>query len=276
MTLDDHALNALAIRVMTAQDRCGTLAPMSASASLDVPTSYVVADRVHRLRIAQGAVAAGRKIGFTNRNIWDEYGVHRPIWGWMYEHTLVHAREGRARIAIERFAEPKIEPEIVFHFASIPSPDAGAHELLACVDWIAHGFEIVQSHYPGWTFRVEDTIVDGGLHGALVLGEPVPVARLGGAVDLVEALAAFEIDVSRDARHVETGRGVNVLDSPLNALVHLNRLLMQSPHLAPLAAGELVTTGTLTSAYPLAAGERWSTSSRGLALPGLSLDIGPE
>jgi 2-oxo-3-hexenedioate decarboxylase len=273
MTLDDHALNELAIRVMTAQDRRGTLAPMSSDAPFDIPTSYAVADRVHRMRIAQGAVPVGRKIGFTNRNIWDEYGVHQPIWGWMYEHTLVHSRNGHARISIEHFAEPRIEPEIVFHFASAPLPDANVLELLGCIDWIAHGFEIVQSHYPDWKFLVEDTIADGGLHGALVLGEPVPVTRLGDTLVLVEALAKFEIDLARNAQRVETGRGANVLDSPLNALVHLCDALKQSPHLVPIEAEELITTGTLTAAYPLVSGEHWSTSLRGLALPGLSLAI---
>lgn len=273
MTLDDHALSELAIRVMTVQDRRSTLAPLSASTPLDVPMAYVVADRVHRLRLADGAVPVGRKIGFTNRNIWNEYGVHQPIWGWVYEHTLVHSRNGQARISIEPFVEPRIEPEIVFHFASAPSPDSSACELLACIDWIAHGLEIVQSHYPGWKFRVEDTIVDGGLHGALVLGAPVRVEHLGDA--LVEALSAFEIDLACNARPIETGRGSNVLDSPLNALGHLFGVLKRSPHLARIAAGEIVTTGTLTAAYPIAAGECWSTTFRGLALPGLALDIGP-
>jgi len=272
MTLDDQALNEFALRIMNAQDRGSPLAPVPPEAAIDVPTSYVVADRVHRMRIANGAVPVGRKIGFTNRNIWNDYGVHQPIWGWMYEHTVGRAPEGHARIVLERFTEPRIEPEIAFHFASTPPTDAGAHELLACIDWIAHGFEVVQSHYPGWKFRVEDTIVDGGLHGALVLGADVPVERLGEGGVLAQALAAFEIELARDARLVETGCGANVLDSPLNALVHLSRVLQRQPRLAPIAAGEVVTTGTLTAAYPLVPGERWSTRLRGLAVPGLTLE----
>lgn len=272
MTLGEEALDEFAARILRAQDRREPLSPLSPQSGIDIPTAYLVADHVHRMRLAEGAVAVGRKIGFTNRNIWVEYDVHQPIWGWMYAHTLITSSKGCARMAIDRFAEPKIEPEIVFHFAATPAADAGPQELLACVDWIAHGFEIVQSHYPGWKFRVEDTIVDGGLHGALVLGEPVPVNRLGGAAEVVDALAAFEIDLARNDRQVEAGSGRNVLDSPLNALRHLNRVLQQFPRGAPIAAGELVTTGTLTAAYPLLPGERWSTSLRGLELPGLVLD----
>jgi 2-oxo-3-hexenedioate decarboxylase len=34
----------------------------------------------------------------------------------------------------------------------------------------------------------------------------------------------------------------------------------------PLAAGEIVTTGTLTRAFPVAAGEEWTTQLTGIPL----------
>jgi hypothetical protein len=37
----------------------------------------------------------------------------------------------------------------------------------------------------------------------------------------------------------------------------------------PLAAGEIVTTGTLTRALPVSAGETWRTELTGVALDGL-------
>ncbi|MNN96763.1 hypothetical protein D3C81_2157980 [compost metagenome] len=38
-----------------------------------------------------------------------------------------------------------------------------------------------------------------------------------------------------------------------------------------IQAGELVTTGTLTRAYPVHAGETWSTELDGLSLPGMRI-----
>jgi len=267
----DDILFDLAHRIRHAQDNHSELVPSTAQTSIDIASAYAIADRVHRMRLADGAIAAGRKIGFTNRNIWDEYGVRQPIWGWMYEYTLFRAVNGRARLAPGVYVEPRIEPEIVFHFASAPPRRASAKELLACIDWMAHGFEIVQSHFPDWKFQVADTIMDGGLHGALVLGEPVPVVRLG--QHLPDTLTAFEIDLACNGEHRETGRGTNVLDSPLNALAHLASILADTPHAEPITAGEIVTTGTLTAAYPVRPGERWHTALRGLALPGLTLDL---
>ena len=37
----------------------------------------------------------------------------------------------------------------------------------------------------------------------------------------------------------------------------------------PLAAGEIVTTGTLTRAFPISVGETWATELRGVALTGI-------
>jgi 2-keto-4-pentenoate hydratase len=51
-------------------------------------------------------------------------------------------------------------------FYTSPDPP-GAN---ACIDWIAHGIEIVQSHFPGWKFQAADTIADWALHGRSFLG----------------------------------------------------------------------------------------------------------
>jgi len=41
----------------------------------------------------------------------------------------------------------------------------------------------------------------------------------------------------------------------------------------PLQANELITTGTLTAAFPLQAGETWRTEVQGIALPGLEVSF---
>ena len=70
---------------------------------------------------------------------------------------------------------------------------------------------------------------------------------------------------------MERGIGANVLDSPLFALAHLVELLAIQPEFAQLHAGEIVSTGTLTDAHPVAPGETWSTAFDGLPLPGLQI-----
>ena len=72
-------------------------------------------------------------------------------------------------------------------------------------------------------------------------------------------------------RVVDHGVGATVLDSPLNALAFLIEVLAKQPEAPPLAAGEIITTGVLTDAHPVAAGETWSTTFEGLPLAGLEV-----
>ena len=71
--------------------------------------AYEVATELRALRTARGEKPVGRKIGFTNRNIWPEYGVYEPIWGDMYD-TTVHVVAPGERVAVMHLPEPRIEP----------------------------------------------------------------------------------------------------------------------------------------------------------------------
>jgi 2-oxo-3-hexenedioate decarboxylase len=245
------------------------IAPLSDSdPSLDEDRAYAISHEIATRRIARGETPVGRKIGFTNRTIWPVYDVWAPIWGYVYDSTLHHARDGSARLAIGHLLQPRIEPEIQLHFAKTPPVTRDASEILACIDWIAHGFEIVQSPYADWKFRAVDTIAACGLHGALVVGEPVPVS---GIRECVRRLSSFTVTLSNQDRESVSGGGADVLDSPLLAYAHLADVLAAQTRFPPVQAGEIVTTGTLTAAMPVAPGETWSTSLDGIDLPGLQI-----
>jgi len=230
--------------------------------------AYRVTAAVRAKREARGERPLGRKIGFTNRTIWDEYGVHAPIWGHVYD-TTVHGLATPFPLA--GLSEPRIEPEIVFGLRSAPGPAMDEAALLACIDWVAHGFEIVQSVFPDWKFAPADTVAAGGLHGALLIGPRHSVGEDG--TDWLHCLSRFEIDLARDGTPADHGRAANVLDGPLSALRHLVGLLVHDPVNPPLAAGEIVTTGTLTRAFPVASGETWTTTLTGIPLEGASVSF---
>ena len=228
--------------------------------------AYRAMGRLCKLREAHGETVVGRKIGFTNRTIWAEYGVYAPMWGFMFAST-VRDLAACDTLSLAPFAEPRIEPEIVFGLARSPAPDMDEAALLGCIDWIAHGFEIVQSVFPGWKFAAADTVIVNGLHGALLIGPRRQAARR--TAQWLSTLASFEIDLFRDGAVVDRGHAANVLDGPLSALRHLVGLLACDPFNRPLDAGEIVTTGTLTRAFPIKPGETWSTMPHGVALDAL-------
>jgi 2-keto-4-pentenoate hydratase len=270
---DTPTLQTIAHTMRNAQDKAQTLAlPTSQHAVFSVAEAYAVAQYVQQERIASGARCVGRKIGFTNAKIWDRYNVHQPIWGPMYQHSVF---KQPAQFSLQGLLAPKIEPEIVLHFHKAPAPSADAAAILDCIDWVAHGFEIVQCHFADWQFKAADAIADGGLHGALLLGEAVPVATLGPT--LLEAMRTFRLDLFCDGTLIDSGTGANVLSSPLAAVAHLVQLLanqaQQGPHGVALQAGEMVTTGTVTAAFDVRVGQTWHTLVQGIGLPGLSVEF---
>ena len=231
---------------------------------LDADMGYRAMSRLHQHRLAIGWKPVGRKIGFTNRSIWPRYGVHQPIWGFVYDHTLIRAPEGRAEVPLEGLAQPRIEPEICFGLKSRPRPG----EALASIAWVAHLIEVVQCLHPGWKLRLADSTAANGLHGRLVIGPQVPLSRIP---DLAGLLPRVRVTLRKSGEAVDEGVGANVLDSPLAALEYLVRVLAAQPDAPPLEAGEVVSTGTLTDAHPVAAGETWSTELEGLPLPGMTV-----
>lgn len=267
-------LQDIAFRIRSAQIEVQQIEPFTSRIpAFDLPSAYAVAQLNHDARVSEGAVPVGRKIGFTNPDMWAIYGVQEPIWAYVYDQTVTRLAIAGGSCSVGRFAEPMIEPEIVFHFRSAPPVGADLSALLASIDWVAHAFEIVQSHYPGWKFQAADTVADCSLHGTLLLGEPVPVDRL--ASDPVAALESFSVALSRHGAVREVGTGANVLGSPLIALQHLITVLAKQPGCLPLQANEIVTTGTITTAQAVRPGESWQTTLQGIALPNLAVEFVP-
>jgi 2-oxo-3-hexenedioate decarboxylase len=239
--------------------------------SFNLDDAYRVTAAVRKLREARGELPVGRKIGFTNRTIWAEYNVYEPIWGYVYNRTVHNLSEIGDTFSLEGLAEPRIEPEIIFKLAVAPAPSMDEGALLESIDWVAHGFEIVQSIFPGWQFSAPDTVAAFGLHGALLIGPRHSIATH--AEDWSRTLSTFEIDLKREGTVVDHGRATNVMGGPLSALRHLIDLLARDQVNPPLAAGETVTTGTLTRALPISTGETWTTELTGVALDGICVSF---
>src|SRR4051812_39192149 len=266
-------LETIADALIAAYDTATTLPPITASApDFSVADGYAVLHDIETRRRAQGWTALGRKIGFTNRTIWPRYGVYQPMWAHVWTHTVHFASDGNAALALDRLVQPRIEPEVVFKLKGpVPLTD-DAVAVLASVEWMAPGFEIVQSHFPDWRFAAADCTAAFGLHGALVIGAPLAVTDANLAA-LAAALPAFELTLSRGDIVIDRGVGANVLGSPALALAHLARLLADQPQSPKLAAGEIITTGTVTDAWPVAAGEAWSSDYGALGIKGLALSF---
>jgi 2-keto-4-pentenoate hydratase len=270
MSLDP---DRLARELLHASDSASLMAlPSSTDTTFDLTHAFDVADRLRALRIARGEAPVGYKIGFTNRNLWPVYGVSAPIWAPVWRHTLTLLDAASARVSLAGLSQPRLEPEIVFGLKAVPAPGMDDAALVACIEWVAHGFEIVHTHFANWKFKLADCFVDGGLHGRLLVGPRVPIALFD---DPPAQLRELQVDLLCDGQQVEQGSGRNVLGGPVDALRAWVDAMAAQPQHWPIRAGDVVTTGTITDAWPLAPQQQWSTRLSDVRLSGLKLECAP-
>jgi 2-oxo-3-hexenedioate decarboxylase len=217
---------------------------------------------------ARGETITGRKIGFTNREMWKVYGVQLPIWGYITDRTT-HELATTQALRIKDFVEPRIEPEIMFGLKAAPLPGMSEAALLDCTEWVALGYEVVQSIFPGWKFAAPDAVAAHCVHGALLIGARHAIAPRKTAWQ--HELASFTVELYCNGKLSQRGSGALVLDSPLLALRSLIELLVNDTHNPPLRAGEIISTGTLTLAMPVSAGENWTAKVSGILLEDITL-----
>lgn len=267
----DH-LASLAREQLDAYDHCRPIEPPSFKEPLfDLERGYHVLALIADERRRRGERMVGRKIGFTNRNIWPEYGVDSPIWAPVYDTTLVQDGADPIEFALARTYAPRIEAEIAFGLRSrVDAADREPERILGAVEWVAPAYEVVDCLYPGWKFRVQDTVAQQGLHAALILGRRVAL-QPAAVAEWSERLRDCRATLLRNGEAADRGTGANALGHPALALAFLAQVLARQPQFQPLAAGEIVTTGTLTAAWPIAAGETWRYELEGIALSPLSV-----
>jgi 2-oxo-3-hexenedioate decarboxylase len=259
----------VALRVIEALDDSKQIDLISDEFScLTIKDAYRIAQEIECLRNNRNEHIMGVKVGFTNRNIWEEYNANAPIFGAMYDTTV--KKIGKT-FSIKGLLEPKIEPEIIFKIKKTPKIDMTLDELFDCVSHISHGFEVVHSIFKNWQFTTVDTIIAFGLHGALLCG-PFWEVSSNNKSDWLEELFNFNIILSCNGRKVDEGHASNILElGPLEALrsilscnEHLERPVILNP-------GDLVTTGTLTGAFSIKGDEVWSTELHGTKLRGIEV-----
>lgn len=237
----------------------------------DLATAYRVVARVAELRRAAGQTPIGRKIGFTNRSIWGELGIAAPVWNYVFDGTVRNLVAGEGRFRLAGMPEPRIEPELVLHLSSAPAAAMTADDLVDCIDWVAPGFEVVYSIFPDWDFAAADAAAAYGVHGALMLGERLELPP--SHANRVAMVSQFSVDLAGSRGASRSGHARNVLGGPVQALKFLVDELARYPDCEPLRKGEIVTTGTLTEAMPVLAGDVWTAAFHGLGIGPLRLNL---
>jgi len=275
--MSHNEVESLARELLSACETGAMVAiPPSGRPGFDLNTAYEVEATLKQFREAGGHRAVGRKVGYANKAMWRALKLETLVWAHMYDDTVHYSDRNSATLTIAHPRSLKIEPEIVFGLKQ-PIVTEGAEgndaaAALASTDWLAVGFEIIDCPFPGWQFQPGDFVASFGLHAALVIGERVQVRPDGIAV-LLDELPRFKVRMSKDGEFVEEGSGRNSLRSPALCLAELSSAIVRRFPTEPLSAGEIVSSGTLTSGHPTDRGDLWTVEVEGLSLPSLTLRL---
>jgi len=228
---------------------------------LDEDWGYQVQDLDRAERLHVGERLVGAKLGLTSRAKQRTMRVAQPVVGFLTEAMRLDGDAGGEILGL--CAQPRVEPEIAFLLGrdlDRPLAPWAAHQV---VDAVAVAFEVIDSRYAGFGFRLPDVVADNTSAAGFQIGSWVLPGRAG---DLATAGCAFSVD----GAVVHTATGAAILGHPLRALVHLSEHLSRRGERLP--AGAVVLAGALTDAVPVRPGAVHRAEIRGLG----SLDLAAE
>jgi 2-keto-4-pentenoate hydratase len=267
-----ETIQTLALELVAAFAERRVIAPPSSRGDgLALSTAYAIEGELVQMRRAAGHSTVGVKVGYANKAMWRALKLDTLVWAHMYDDTVQFANGNAATLSVARMIAPKIEPEIVFKMkAPLGAGVTEAATALEAVEWLALGFEIIDCPYADWKFQPADFVAAYGLHAALIVGE-LRAVTAANVRELVEQLPAFKVRLSRDAQLVAEGSGRNSLRSPALCLAELASSMAKQKE--PLAAEDLVSSGTLTESMSIQPGATWTAAVEGIDLPPLTLTL---
>jgi 2-oxo-hept-3-ene-1,7-dioate hydratase len=217
---------------------------------MTIDDAYAIQRRWMELKIAEGRVVRGHKIGLTSRAMQAASQIDEPDYGTLLDDMFF--ADG-ADIPASRFIAPMLEVELAFVLARrLEGPNCTLLDVLDATQYVSPALELIDAR----TFRIDpetkrprrvvDTIADNAADAGVIMGgRPVKPD----AVDLRWVSALFY----RNGTIEETGVAAGVLNHPANGVAWLANKL--APFGIGLEAGEVVLAGSFTRPVPCRAGD---------------------
>ena len=251
--LDDRTLDALARAYHAAEkERSRTRAPSVLHPGFTTEDAYAVQRKWIAIKVAEGNVIKGHKIGLTSRAMQRQANINEPDYGALMADMFYG--DG-AQLPMSRFIQPRLECELGFVIGKrLSGPNCTIFDVLNSTDYIIPAAEIVD----GRTHRVDpetgagrqvvDSIADNAGNAALVVGGR-PIKPMDVDLRWVAVLCY------RNGIIEESGVAAAVLNHPANGVAWLaNRL---APFDTALEPGQFVLSGSFTSTVDARAGDQF-------------------
>ena len=222
------------------RDRVGC-EPISSTVVLDIEDAYAIQMAGTELRVERGERVVGWKLGYTSLAMRAQMGIDHPNFGPLTDAMLVANDDAVSASLIQ----PRVEPEIGLRFARPLMGEAGLEDVMGAIGEAFACLEVVDSVYPDYRFRLEDNTADGSSAAQVVIGPPLK--RLDG-------LESVTVVLRHNGADAGSATGAAASGHPAAGVVWLVAQLAKRGH--QLRSGDIVITGGLTRAVPLAFGDQ--------------------
>lgn len=220
---------------------------------LSVADGYAIRREVDLLRMIDGAVPVGRKVGLASRQSQIQMGLEEPFWSYIFSTGDIPES---STITLRHYIQPMIEIELAVVLGQdLDDPNLEPEDAAPAIAALRPAIEIIDARTQGWTAHAAESIADSGLHGGFILGPSVPN---DGSVNLNGITARLR---SRSNGPGPMGRTSELAGGPLGILTWLARKLVTTGE--PLRAGEVVLTGTLIPPVLITPGNSYTAEFAG-------------
>ena len=217
---------------------------------MTIDDGYAIQRAWLALRLAEGRVVKGRKIGLTSRAMQQASQISEPDHAPLLDDMFF---EAGGEIPFDRFIAPRVEVELAFVLARpLEGPGVTLADVLAATDVVTPAVEIIDARIEQFDRetkaprKVFDTIADFAANAGIVTGgRPVRPHE----VDLRWVGAMLY----KNGAIEETGLAAGVLDHPANGVAWLADKI--AAYGEQLNAGDVVLGGSFTRPTPAVRGD---------------------
>ena len=224
--------------------------------------------KVNALLLLQYRTVIGYKAGLTNPATQKRFGADKPVWGVLFDGMLL---DNGAKVEAAFGARPLFEADMLVRVKSADINQAKTPmDVLLAIDQVIPFIELpdlVVQAPPKLNGAAISAINVGARLG--VVGSPIDVpSTRGERFAMLDALRDMTVTL-KDGAGTELGRGKggDILDHPLNAVVWLAAALAEEG--LAMKPGDLISLGSFSPLLPPKAGLKVTATYTGLpgALP---------
>jgi 2-oxo-hept-3-ene-1,7-dioate hydratase len=217
---------------------------------MSIDDAYAIQREWIRLKLAEGQVIRGHKIGLTSRAMQQSSQIDTPDYGTLFERMFF--ADG-ADIPCNRFIVPRVEIELAFILGKrLEGPNVTIFDVLSATDYITPAIEIIDQRCPQVDpetkrmRKVFDTISDNAANAGIILGGR-PIRPMDFDLRWIGGICY------KNGVIEETGVAAGVLNHPANGIVWLTRMF--APHGVALEPGQVILAGSFIRPVPAAPGD---------------------